>query len=80
MKYALKSSSNIFVKMDIQSYIYIYIYLSKGYEFVGFQIITSDMIHTKVKHIQIMDGSFLQSHIRLQEHTPLTKKKIVICK
>ncbi len=52
-EYALKSSSNIFVKMDIQSHIFYF--SSKGYEFVGFQIITNDIIHTKVKHIQIMD-------------------------
>jgi hypothetical protein len=40
------------------------------------------MIHTKVKHIQIMDvwKKNLQSHISLQEDTPFTKKKIVNCK
>jgi hypothetical protein len=72
-EYALKSSNNIFVKMDIQSYV---LFSSKGHEFVGFQIITNDMIHTKVKQIQIMDvwNYFLQSHISLQEHTPFTQK------
>lgn len=71
-EYSPKSSSNMFFKMDIS---HIFYFSSKGYEFVGFQIITDDMIHTKVKHIQIMDvwNFFLQSHISLQEHTPFTK-------